>query len=87
MIMSSSINFKTSLLASAAPLLASFLGNRVCAGFGQDHIRKWALRCLLFMNIYSYFYNYIFYCNYSYEAESNLALPAPCSCPLTATYD
>jgi hypothetical protein len=31
--MSSVINSQTPLLASAAPLLASFLGNRVCAGF------------------------------------------------------
>jgi len=33
MIMSSVINSNTPLLASAAPLMASFLGNRVCAGF------------------------------------------------------
>jgi DNA polymerase V len=32
-IMSSVINSKTPSPASAAPLLASFLGNRVCAGF------------------------------------------------------
>ena len=31
--MSSVINPKTPILASEAPLLASFLGNRVCAGF------------------------------------------------------